>query len=395
MNANVFSHKETSFRFKENIRHKETSRPHKAETFGFNRSYENFKEPCEIVADPSKATNSQVHVSLKQLSRSERKITHEVLLHVIEVEKREIYRDYSYDRVYEYLIEEMSYDESGAYRRIQAARILKNSPDISEKLVEGTLKLTQLVKLDTFIKHEMKEGKLVTQETRDQILNKLEHKTGKETEQILAEEFNYTPKKRPKETTQKDGSIRVEITFTQEERAIIKTAQDLISHVVYDYDLAQAFVHLAKSEIKKKQSPSSEPNAAKKGASVKEASQANSKQHSGIATSKVEEAPRANEVSEAATQTDSCPLTQSFCLAQKPRRKHIPLKTQREVRAKANHRCEHVHPNHARCTSTYQTQIDHIIPVAKGGTNDIANLRLLCANHNRFSAKSWGLVRPN
>jgi hypothetical protein len=340
MNANVFPQNETS-------------RHHKAEIFGFNRSYENFKEPCEIVADPSKATNSQVHVSLKQLSRSERKITHEVLLHIIEVEKREIYRDYSYDRVYEYLTQEMSYDESGAYRRIQAARILKNSPDVSEKLIEGTLKLTQLVKLDTFIKHEMKEGKLVTQETRDQILNKLEHKTGKETEQILAEEFNYTPKKRPKETTQKDGSIRVEITFTQEERAIIKTAQDLISHVVYDYDLAQAFVHLAKSEIKKKQGPS----------------------------------PKAEVSSKA--------LTQSFCLAQKPRRKHIPLKTQREVRAKANHTCEHIHPNGTRCTSTYQTQIDHITPVAKGGTNTPANLRLLCAGHNRLVAKKQGLLRPH
>jgi 5-methylcytosine-specific restriction endonuclease McrA len=357
MNANVFPQNETS-------------RHHKVEIFGFNRSYENFKESCEIVADPSKATNSQVHLSLKQLSRSERKITHEVLLHIIEVEKREIYRDYSYDRVYEYLIEEMSYDESGAYRRIQAARILKNSSGISEKLIEGTLKLTQLVKLDTFIKHEMKEGKLVTQETRDQILNKLEHKTGRETEQILAEEFNYTPKKRPKETTQKDGSVRVEITFTQEERAIIKTAQDLISHVVYDYDLAQAFVHLAKSEIKKKH-----------GASTKKTSQANSKQNSGIATSKAEEAPKA--------------LTQSFCLAQKPRRKHIPMKIQREVRTKANHRCEHIHPNATRCTSTYQTQIDHVIPVAKGGTNTPANLRLLCANHNRFAAKTWGLGRSH
>jgi 5-methylcytosine-specific restriction endonuclease McrA len=352
------------------------------------------EEAYLIVADPSKATNSQVHVSLKQLSRSERKITHEVLLHIIEVEKREIYRDYSYDRVYEYLIEEISYDESGAYRRIQAARILKNSSGISEKLIEGTLKLTQLVKLDTFIKHEMKEGKLVTQETRDQILNKLEHKTGKETKQILAEEFNYTPKKRPKETTQKDGSVRVEITFTQEERAIIKTAQDLISHVVYDYDLAQAFVHLAKSEIKKKQGPSSKLNAVKHGASTKKSSQANSKQNSGVVTSKFEEAPRVNEVSESPTQTDSHQLTQSFCLEQKPRRKYIPMKTQREVRAKANHRCEHIHPNHTRCTSTYQTQIDHVIPVAKGGTNTPANLRLLCAGHNRLAAKNEGLAWP-
>ena len=35
------------------------------------------------------------------------------------------------------------------------------------------------------------------------------------------------------------------------------------------------------------------------------------------------------------------------------------------------------------CGSTHLVQIDHIVPVAQGGSDDISNLRLRCAVHNR------------
>jgi 5-methylcytosine-specific restriction endonuclease McrA len=34
------------------------------------------------------------------------------------------------------------------------------------------------------------------------------------------------------------------------------------------------------------------------------------------------------------------------------------------------------------CGSTKNLQIDHVIPVASGGTNDVDNLRVLCKKHN-------------
>lgn len=39
------------------------------------------------------------------------------------------------------------------------------------------------------------------------------------------------------------------------------------------------------------------------------------------------------------------------------------------------------------CGSTEGLQVDHIVPVARGGRGTIGNLRLLCAYHNRLEAE--------
>ena len=39
------------------------------------------------------------------------------------------------------------------------------------------------------------------------------------------------------------------------------------------------------------------------------------------------------------------------------------------------------------CGSSYQVQIDHIVPKALGGTDDASNLRALCRNHNMLMAE--------
>lgn len=67
--------------------------------------------------------------------------------------------------------------------------------------------------------------------------------------------------------------------------------------------------------------------------------------------------------------------------------RHIPKKTRDEVRNKANYQCEFISPlTGQRCESKHNLQIDHIQPFAHGGTHDIGNLRLVCQGHNQRSA---------
>jgi 5-methylcytosine-specific restriction endonuclease McrA len=49
-------------------------------------------------------------------------------------------------------------------------------------------------------------------------------------------------------------------------------------------------------------------------------------------------------------------------------------------------RCTYIEKNGLACDSCHGIQIDHIIPVALGGTNDLDNLRLLCREHNLLEA---------
>ncbi|MDR3606851.1 MAG: HNH endonuclease, partial [Oligoflexia bacterium] len=67
--------------------------------------------------------------------------------------------------------------------------------------------------------------------------------------------------------------------------------------------------------------------------------------------------------------------------------KTIPAAVKSEVWRRDGSRCTYVDPvTGRRCESRHRLQIDHRIPKGLGGGNDLANLRLLCAQHNAFEA---------
>jgi 5-methylcytosine-specific restriction endonuclease McrA len=76
------------------------------------------------------------------------------------------------------------------------------------------------------------------------------------------------------------------------------------------------------------------------------------------------------------------------------RRASIAPSTRNFVRRHAADACEFLGPGDQRCGSRFQTQMDHVIPVALGGTNDVTNLRLLCRTLDLLMAeKTLGLKK--
>lgn len=65
----------------------------------------------------------------------------------------------------------------------------------------------------------------------------------------------------------------------------------------------------------------------------------------------------------------------------------IALRTRDAVFTRDRGRCTYVGSDGKRCDETIRLHVDHIKPVARGGSNDISNLRLLCARHNRLQAE--------
>jgi len=65
----------------------------------------------------------------------------------------------------------------------------------------------------------------------------------------------------------------------------------------------------------------------------------------------------------------------------------IPLRTRDAVFARDRGCCTYVGSDGKRCDEIIRLHVDHIKPVARGGTNDISNLRLLCARHNQLQAE--------
>lgn len=64
-------------------------------------------------------------------------------------------------------------------------------------------------------------------------------------------------------------------------------------------------------------------------------------------------------------------LGEQSWLVMVPKRRPVPRKVRAAIYARDGHRCR-------RCSSAERLTIDHIRPIARGGTDDTANLQTLC-----------------
>jgi hypothetical protein len=70
-----------------------------------------------------------------------------------------------------------------------------------------------------------------------------------------------------------------------------------------------------------------------------------------------------------------------------PRRPHVPAALEREVRLRDGDRCQFPLDAGGICGSTWQVELDHVVPLALGGASTSANLRCACRVHNRAAAE--------
>lgn len=126
-------------------------------------------------------TDSQLSRDISHLIAREREILHEILHHLIEIERRKLFSESQCGSLYEYCIKILNYSEGEASRRISACRLLKDIPIISSDIISGELNLTKL----NLAKKYFDENKISNNETKCEILSRLKGKTTRQSEQIL------------------------------------------------------------------------------------------------------------------------------------------------------------------------------------------------------------------
>jgi hypothetical protein len=381
--------------------------------------------------DLSKISGKEILFRLDKLVRSERKLTHIILSHIYEVESRRLYFDAGFSSTVEYLKKGLGYSDDGAYTRFRSAQLLGQMPALEEKLESGAVNLSQLTEVQKAVRLQTRSGQKISAEQTEQIIEKLENKNIFETRLVLAQELNLPIHTYQKIKPQADESVRVEITFTAEEFALIQKAKDLLSHQVPSGELSHLFIALAKKQIQKVEGKTSSVPALENlhpkknnedGLAVYVENDEKIERTEGeideeIAKTEKTETQKIERIEENKNETKSKSknegmssrnhdetekfITQQFTVDRKYEtdakmkikskkiiagnsRKKISIKLQREIFKKARYRCEFVdRRNHSQCNSSYQLQIDHIKPVWAGGADDVENLRCLCATHNR------------
>ena len=274
-------------------------------------------------------------IATKNAVRRERETTTEVLRHLQEMERRRLFADLGFSSLFAYAIKELQYSEDEALRRISAMRLLKELPEIEEKIKGGSLTLTNLAKAQTYFRHEKKSGPLSTAEKRE-LLEKLENNSSRETEKIL---LALAPTSQGRERIKPVSPENLEFRFTAPAELLEKISElkALLAHSHPNASLAELFaltLDLGIEHFQKKRSRKTQKTSPEK--------------------SDPPVPPKVN-----------------------PHERYVSAQLKREIWTQQ--KCEN-------CGGKYALEIDHRVPYGKGGTTSSENLRILCKSCNQRAA---------
>jgi 5-methylcytosine-specific restriction endonuclease McrA len=311
----------------------------------------------------------------------DRKLTLKLLVHLHEIERRKLYLEQGYGSMFDYCRSRLKLSEGAAMRRIRTARCLSRYPELHGLMESGEVNLMSVALISRVIKPGNAEL----------LIARIRGKSKREVEVIIAElePRALIPADRvkpvmvpvvPKFTTATGGGEKsssasaatdgtdspapsferrhvVQFTARDEFMAKVERARALYWHQYPNPTFEQLFelgldALISRKDPEERQKRRETRRQKRAGASARSATV-----HAG---------------------------------------RYVSASVRDQVFARSGFRCSFVGPDGRRCTATVALQVDHVKPVARGGASAPENLRILCAEHNRFEAERlMGPYKPS
>ena len=353
-------------------------------------------------------SDREILTNTKKLAGREREITVEILRHLIEIDRRELYLQLGYPSLFAYCTEHLRYSSSAAGRRVQAARCLRRFPQAAAKLANGSINLSTFTLVASALTETNAEGVLssicgksqreveaiaatlgkpvrVRDRVRSIVAVVPAESPREESARALADERNEErtagltrstragqhsrcgSESKPATMMPQQRIVKrllVQFTASPEFMAKVERARALMSNRSGDLSFEAVF-EVALNDFIERHCPKRRDERRRERKARKPQ------------TDKTPKEGNSHHVHDkAAAELPSSKAPRS-----------IPASVRDRVHARDSGRCTYVTASGRRCNATHNLQIDHIVPVARGGGGEIANLRLLCGKHNRLEAK--------
>ncbi len=179
------------------------------------------------------------HEYLKKLIQVEKRITSKIIEVLEKVEATKEYQKLGYSSLFVYLTKGLGYSEPTAHLRISCMRLMKEMPELKQKVDAGKLHYTTLARVNTHIKAKP------IQEKRE-ILKSLEGKSTREAIQEV-EKQSEAPTLITEKRHYKD-KVRITIEMSHEEYKKLERLKALKSHSCPSYE--KLFLTLITKELK-------------------------------------------------------------------------------------------------------------------------------------------------
>ncbi len=282
-------------------------------------------------------TDEALLQTTRELSAREREVTLQILHHLREVERRRLFAAQGFSSLFEYCTQDLGYSAGSAQRRIASMRLLKELPEIEEKIAMGTLNLSLVSRAQSFFRQE----EVRTPEAKREVLTALTGKSDREAERELASRATTPASIQPERTRAITAQVS-EVRFATENEFLeeIEELRGLLAHAYPGMSIAEALKYGVQLALEKHRprAPAAKPPVA------------------------VPAPEPSNERRESARRTPTAAV-------------------KREVWARDGGRC-----TYPGCKSRHALEFDHIHPWALGGKTSIENLRLRCRAHNQLAA---------
>jgi hypothetical protein len=272
----------------------------------------------------------------------------------------------------------LGYSESCAYRRISAVKIIRQLPEIKEKLNSGAINLTNLTMAQSlFAKIETtNQSKKCSIQSKKEILAQIENCTKIQAEKILATHGE---------------SVGVTLTTYRSESVRTVSGDQASLHVRVPSETVRSLDRIRELRAHKKPNMSyGDVITDMCGIVLRKIDHAKSKIDE--AKQKIEHAK--NKIEDTKNRiSDILQLKQADNKnTSNPRLGRIPLaiELRRQIWKRDRGQCTFTsNETGKRCESRHLLQIDHEHPVFMGGETKLENLRLLCHSHHKLREEEF------
>lgn len=302
----------------------------------------NFNESDMEYMNLSDMPDETLLIQTEKLCAEERELLTTILHHLREIERRKLYATLKFPSLFEYSVKKLGYSEDQAYRRISAMRLLRELPELEKKINSGQLQLSHLGMANSFFNKEKNLGqKEFSKEDKLEILSKIENKSARDAEKIILGHSSFPILHRPeRERVISDEMSEFNFVARSQLKDKINKLKGLLAHRAPHLSTADLIEKLCDLGLEKW------------GKGAFETASTNLNSNSSLNVGR---------------NTENALHSHSW----ESLKKYIWRRDKGQ--------CQN-------CGSSFALEVDHIVPKAKGGEDNVSNLRLLCRSCNQRAA---------
>lgn len=324
-----------------------------------------------------KLSNQELLNEIRKKSKQEQNLTLEVIELIREVNQRRLYLQLGFASLFDFVTKDLGYEPASAMRRIQAARMVSELPEVKNKIESGSLSLSVVSQVQSFFKkEETAKGEKLSKEQKLEILSLVENKSTREAEKELVKISPETVRKAESQREITQNLTELKLIIDNDLKQQLDELRLLLSH--QNPNLSYVDLIRLMAEKVRKNLPGTSDEKLKKNLEAQRVKSSQGTQSIRKAQSTTYAAAKRTKTLLPAPEWGSAKLNQS-------RSRYISLAVRKYIWKRDNGCCQYKEPNSGRiCQSRYQIQIDHIQRFSEGGGHQPENLRLLCRLHNNW-----------